>query len=386
MGSTAFKSPTLIERQHLGLLIDALIQRNYRVVGPTIRQGAVVYDEITGVADLPVGYTDHQDGGSYRLQPTDEKTLFGYTVGVQGWKKFLFPPRARLWEARRVNGDYQVQRDSSDDHRPLALVGVRSCDLHAIAILDRVLLEGAYTDPLYRARRASLFIVAVNCTKPGGTCFCASMKTGPRATGGFDLALTEVIEQSRHYFICEVGTERGRAVIDDMPHRAPARNEIKPAEDLLIGAADHMGRSLDTKDLQALLYGNYDHAEWDRVAARCLTCGNCTLVCPTCFCVNIEDVTDLNGERAERWRTWDSCFTMDFSYIYGGSVRASARARYRQWMMHKLATWRDQFGTFGCVGCGRCITWCPVGIDITEEARTIRESAQPVPATRRKKT
>jgi formate hydrogenlyase subunit 6/NADH:ubiquinone oxidoreductase subunit I len=137
-------------------------------------------------------------------------------------------------------------------------------------------------------------------------------------------------------------------------------------------AAAQMGRVMDTSDIKELLYRNYEHPRWDNVAGRCLTCANCTNVCPTCFCTTVEDVTDLTGQQAERRRRWDSCFTMDFSYIHGGSIRASTKSRYRQWMTHKLATWIDQFGTSGCVGCGRCITWCPVGIDITEEVAAIR--------------
>ena len=127
-------------------------------------------------------------------------------------------------------------------------------------------------------------------------------------------------------------------------------------------------------NLQALLYRNYNNERWQDLAQRCLDCGNCTMACPTCFCSKVEDITDLTGDHAERWREWDSCFTMDFSYIHGGSVRATTRSRYRQWLVHKLATWLDQFGSSGCVGCGRCITWCPVGIDLTEEVRLIRGS------------
>ena len=131
--------------------------------------------------------------------------------------------------------------------------------------------------------------------------------------------------------------------------------------------AEQMGRELETDGLRELLERNREHPRWDEVSERCLTCGNCTMVCPTCFCTSVEDVTDLTGEEAERWREWDSCFSLDFSYVVGGSVRSSSRSRYRQWMTHKLGTWWDQFGSSGCVGCGRCITWCPVGIDVTEE-------------------
>ena len=141
--------------------------------------------------------------------------------------------------------------------------------------------------------------------------------------------------------------------------------------------ARSMGRTLDTDGIKELLYGSYEHRRWDDVAARCLACANCTLVCPTCFCATVEDVTDLTGDHAERWRRWDSCFTLEHSYLHGGSVRTSTRARYRQWLTHKLATWIDQFGTSGCVGCGRCITWCPVAIDITAEVAAIRAPEGP---------
>jgi len=198
------------------------------------------------------------------------------------------------------------------------------------------------------------------------------MNTGPKATSGFDLALTEVLRERHHYFLVEVGTELGSDVLREIPHTTAEESERAAAEDVVVRTAQQMGRNMDTVDIKDLLYRNYEHPRWDNVAARCLTCANCTMVCPTCFCTTLEDVTDLKGEHAERWQKWDSCFTMDFSYIHGGSIRSTAKARYRQWMTHKLATWIDQFGSSGCVGCGRCITWCPVGIDITEEVAAIR--------------
>ncbi len=363
----------IVERQDLQKLFDALHQKGYQVVGPTVREGAIVYDQITSVEELPIGWTDEQDAGKYRLKRRSDQALFGYVVGPHSWKKFLHPPVLSLWKAKKNGKGFEIIPHDNDPPR-YAFVGVRSCELNAIFIQDRVFTNGKYVDPIYKARRERAFIVAVNCVQAGGTCFCVSMKTGPKASAGFDLALTEVLEDQRHYFVVEVGTEKGAAILQKVPTKKAQPTDIEIAKQRVAQAAQQMGRQLDTTDIKDLLYRNVEHPRWDEVAVRCLNCTNCTMVCPTCFCTTVEDVTDLTGQEAERVRKWDSCFTLDFSYVHGGSVRASAKSRYRQWMTHKLASWIDQFGTSGCVGCGRCITWCPVGIDITEEVRAIRES------------
>jgi formate hydrogenlyase subunit 6/NADH:ubiquinone oxidoreductase subunit I len=342
------------------------------VVGPTVRDGAIVYDELSGADDLPRGWTDEQDGGVYRLQGRDDEALFGYAVGPHSWKQFLLPPRSRLWQARRTDDGFVVE-DHPEEAPVYAFLGVRSCDLHAIAVQDRVFLEGPHVDPTYRARR-NAFVVAVNCGQAAGTCFCVSMNTGPKVTSEFDLALTELLDDGRHEFLLEIGSERGAEVVAELPCADATAEAERAAATATERAVAQQGRSMDTTEIQELLYRNYEHSRWDDVAQRCLTCANCTMVCPTCFCTTVEDVTDLQGDHAERWRRWDSCFTSDFSHIHGGSIRTSTRSRYRQWMTHKLATWIDQFGTSGCVGCGRCITWCPVAIDITEEVAAIRAS------------
>jgi len=364
-----------IDREGLDQLLGALAGRGYEVIGPTVREGAIVYEEISGSGDLPCGWTDEQDGGTYRLRRREDEALFGYAVGPQSWKRFLHPPELTLWRARRgADGELEVSEEAAEAPR-YAFVGVRSCELHAIAIQDRVLNDGEFPDPFYRARREGAFIVAVNCTVAGGTCFCVSMETGPKVESGHDVALTEVIEGERHYFVCEAGSERGAELLAELPSAAAGPEALAAAAAGVARAAAEQGREMDTDGIKELLYDNYEHPRWEQVADRCLTCGNCTMVCPTCFCTTVEDTGDLAGATAERTRQWDSCFTMDFSYVHGGSVRSSAKSRYRQWMTHKLATWIDQFGTSGCVGCGRCITWCPVAIDITEEVAAIRADA-----------
>jgi ferredoxin len=365
--------PQVVEQEHLHRLFEGLKKRGYSLVGPALREGAITHAEIDSIADLPAGWTNEQDGGTYRLTRRKDAALFGYTVGPHSCKNFLLPPVTRLWQARRNGSGFQTLEEGREIPK-YAFIGVRSCELHAIAIQDKVFLQGNHVDPAYKARREGVFVVAVNCGQAAGTCFCVSMNTGPKAKSGFDIALTEVLEGQRHYFVAEVGTEAGAEALQEIPHREATAKEKAAAEGTVAQAAAQMGRTLDTTGIKELLYQNYDHPRWDDVAKRCLTCGNCTMVCPTCFCSTVEDYTDLKGEHAERLRKLDSCFTMDFSYIHGGSIRASAKSRYRQWMTHKLATWIDQFGTSGCVGCGRCITWCPVGIDITAEVRAIRES------------
>ena len=341
------------------------------MVGPQVRSQSIVFDELTSADDLPAGWQDVQDGGTFRLERRDDQALFAHTVGHDSLKRLLFPPIVPTWRARRGD-DGGLEVEAPDPPPRYAFVGLRSCDLHAVAIQDRVFLGDRYVEPDYEARRSDAFFVAVNCGRAGGNCFCVSMDTGPRATARYDLALTELLDEAGHRFLVEVGSDRGAEVLAEIAHRAAEPEECAEADATVERTAASMGRTLDTTDIRDLLQANAEHPRWDDVADRCLNCGNCTLVCPTCFCSTVEDRTDLAGQEAERTRLWDSCFTLDHSYIHGGAVRRSGRSRYRQWMTHKLSSWIDQFGTSGCVGCGRCITWCPVAIDITEETAAIR--------------
>jgi ferredoxin len=354
--------------ESFGALLGSLRDDGYRVLGPRVREGAIVYGEVSGLGDFPAGWGEVQEAGRYRLIERDDPRLFGFSVGPQSWKPQFFVPRARLVRLRRTNEGFDA--DARESAPRLALVGARACDLAAIAIQDRTFLGGPFREPDYEARRRDVFVVAVNCGQAGGTCFCVSMGTGPRVREMHDIVLTELVEP--HRFVAEAGTERGRALLDRLGAPDAAESELREVDRICDSTARSMGRELDTKGIKELLYANQEHARWDDVAARCLGCANCTLVCPTCFCSNVEDTSDLGGQVADRWRRWDSCFTLGHSYVHGGSVRTSTRARYRQWLTHKFASWIDQFGTSGCVGCGRCITWCPVGIDITAEVAAIR--------------
>jgi len=369
----------LIQAADLHHLFQSLANRGYTVIGPTVRDGAIVHDVLRGPEDLPVGWHDEQDAATYRLHRRMDGEFFRYTVGPIAWKKFLYPPRVRLFSLHKNGRGYSVSGDgATEGPQRYAFIGVRPCDLHAIQLLDKVLLTDPYRDSIYAGRREQMCVIAVHCTHPGGTCFCASMKTGPTAETGYDLAFTEICGEQYHYFTVDVGSMIGSEIIEEIPHRTAEDVDRSRTHSLQASAAGRMGRILETTHIKEFLQDRLEDPYWDNVAQRCLTCANCTMVCPTCFCTTVEDRTDLTGDYAERWRRWDSCFTLDFAKVAGGNFRSSARARYRQWLTHKLASWVDQFDAFGCVGCGRCITWCPVGIDLTVQVTAMRQQGEPV--------
>jgi ferredoxin len=374
----------MLAKDDLQAVIDALRQRGYRTIGPQVADAAIVYDDIHDVRQLPIGMLDLQDGGKYRLQTSATAGWFDYVVGPHSLKNYLFPPRETLLSIDIVDGQWQTS-PPAPVAEPIAVIGVRACDLAALEVQDRVFLHGPYVDPAYQARRANLFTVANNCRRAAATCFCHSMQTGPAVRSGFDLALTELDEA----FVVQIGSDRGADLLADVPCTACSPDDAAEAQRVSEQLAHDMAqrgtascettagepreRSLDTRDIRDLLLGNLEHPHWDRIAERCLSCANCTLVCPTCFCSSVSEISDLSGEHVQRERTWASCFTAEHSSMNSGVVRKSTSSRYRQWLTHKLASWIDQFDVSGCVGCGRCITWCPVGIDLTEEVAAIRQ-------------
>ncbi|MDR3440896.1 4Fe-4S dicluster domain-containing protein [Telmatospirillum sp.] len=360
-------------RPELDRLIALLRADGYRVIGPCIADGAVVYDEVTSTEDLPEGWRDDSQPGRYRLDATGDGELFGYGLGAQGWKRFLYPPRQMLFRAEKAGRGFRIQQRDDDGTPPLAFLGVRACELAAIGVFDRVFHQKGFEEPGYLRRRTDALVIAVECARAADSCFCVSMHTGPALPAGYDLRLNEVVDGTRHVFVAEAGSERGAALLDRLSVDVPPPALVAEAAGQAEAASRQQRRRMDP-DVAGILARSLESNHWEEVAKRCLTCGNCTMVCPTCFCTTVEDVTDLSGNNAERWRTWDSCFTIDYSHIAGGALRQKASSRYRQWMTHKLSTWHQQFGVSGCVGCGRCITWCPVGIDITEEAAALAQA------------
>jgi len=358
-----------LERKHFSRLLSVLVAQGYRVIGPQVRHGTIVFDDLDDVAQLPRGYLDQQSPGQYRLTHTDSPWWFAWVNGPAALKPWVFASDEPLWQVQR---DAQAQLHFSAVQatvQPVAILGVRACDLAALALQDQHFLHGDYPDPYYRARRGKLLLIAVQCSRAAATCFCSSTGDGPHVSTGYDLVLSEL----ETGFVLRAGSEAGNAILQHLPTHTASMPQLAAVEQRVAQAALQQ-RQLPRTNIPATLMHNLAHPHWQEVAQRCLACGNCTQVCPTCFCHREEDRADLNGEQSTHARVWDSCFTAGHSYIHGITLRANTEQRYRQWLTHKFATWQAQYGRSGCVGCGRCITWCPVGIDVTEELAQLCEA------------
>lgn len=340
-------------------------------MGPAVESDTIVFREMASAAEFPKGLLAEQSPGQFRLTRDAQNRYFAWVNGPQAIKPLAFAPRESLWQVKRnEQGELKFEAVPAQAQMT-ALIGVRACDLAALALQDAHFLEGKYSDSNYATRRKSLFLVAVQCTEPAATCFCASTGDGPTPQSGFDLSLVELAEG----FLISAGSEAGQEVLFALNLKEATQEQIQAASEQGEAAARNQSRSLPGRDLRPVLMNNLEHARWDDVAARCLSCGNCTAVCPTCFChAELDEPNAATGESLHV-RQWDSCFNEGHAYIHGHNVRPDTRTRYRQWLTHKLATWHDQYGRSGCVGCGRCITWCPAGIDLTKEVAAIEGRA-----------
>ncbi|KTC86559.1 4Fe-4S dicluster domain-containing protein [Legionella brunensis] len=359
-----------LPKSQLQGLIQALHQFGFSCIGPQVRDGAIVYDVLTEDKQLPWGIRDYQEPGKYRLEACDSKRAFAWANGPQAIKPLLFKPNETVWRvARNSKGQLEFKAHEAEV-QPTAIIGARSCDLAAMAIQDKVFLSNGHVDIRYRIRRESLFIIAINCSYSSGNCFCVSARTGPEVKNHFDILMTELDTG----FVVRSGSRQGQEVLISLNIKKANRYQLSQASQEIKRAAAMQTKRIpmdNQRSLRDLLFANLGHPRWDDVAERCLSCGNCTSVCPTCFCHSEKDMPSFDGQSSEHQREWDSCFTAGHSYLAGKPIRETTSQRYRQWLTHKVGSWFDQFDTSGCVGCGRCVTWCPVGIDITEELAVI---------------
>ncbi len=357
---------------------------SYRIIGPKIENGVVILAEIK-YGDIPAGYRDSQKPGRYRLSPEKDSQVFSFSSGPDSFKRFLNPPLAELFHFHRfetglgiTSPPFSEKGGISETGLPICFMGIRACDLWALKLYDRIFPGGRVRDRTYESLRRNSLIIAFNCLYPSGNCFCLSTGTGPEVKDTFDVAVTELKDS----FLLEEGSARGKEILGLLPlGHAGERQSLEKRERIETCKA-LFRKSIAADELPEIIFRNLDHPHWEDIARRDLECGNCTQVCPTCFCNTSYDFVYPGGISGEdkcnlelsgrRLRKWDSCFSRDFAQVHGGNFRLSRKARYRHWMAHKLAYMQDQFGLPGCVGCGRCITWCPAGIDITRELEALR--------------
>lgn len=356
-----------INHDQIDTLLSLLKERGYVCVAPRYIEGAINYAKINNASELPWGLTDEQAPAHYKVIQTDQKKAFSFTIPVQSIKPMLFKAKETIWKSKRdENG--KLIFEPKVDFEKIAVFGVRACDLRAIETQDRIFMQNTFNDVRYIKRRENQFLIAMNCTSSNSNCFCVSLGDGPKAETGFDLSMTEIANG----FIVESGSVKGSNLLENLNYTVASDNGLNEAELGRKRAISEQIKSIPPiKVVESKLKANLEHERYKNIASRCLSCGNCTNSCPTCFCHTERDEPNISGTVSNHTREWDSCFTLEHSYTHGETYRESLIHRYRQWLTHKFATWRDQFQVKGCVGCGRCITHCPVKIDVTEEINHI---------------
>ena len=261
-------------------ILDALKNEGYKTYGPTLQNQVIIYDEIQSAQDLPIGWMDEQDPGRYRLKPRSDKAYFGYNLGPHSWKKYLFPPREKLFSVRRQENGLTLFQESDTPIEKMAFLGVRACEIQAILIQDKVFQNKIDTYTQYKQRREQLFILAVNCTRSVNTCFCVSMGAGPEVTESYDLALTEIINEKEHYFVLQIGSERGRLLCGPLSLVKAKENQCQSAKALVKKNEEQMMRRVDNEHVHEMLSKSWDCKRWDKVAKRCINCAACVNFCP----------------------------------------------------------------------------------------------------------
>lgn len=356
-----------LPHSQLPALLRTLEETGYQCIGPRERDGAIVFDELTDTDQLPWGRIDEQAPGRYRLRDDDKRRAFAWATGPQAIKPRVFQPREAMWTAcRKPNG--QLRFDPvRPDAKPTALIGLRACDLAALKLQDDHFAGSRERDPAYVSRREHLLLIGVHCARSADTCFCVSTGDGPAVGRDADLVLGEIDDG----FIVSANSNAGRRIFRLLPLERVRPEQWASLRAEISDNAAGQKRQLPSRDLRELLYARLESPHWQQIADRCLSCGNCTAVCPTCFCSQETETLSLDGGESVHLREWDSCFSSRHGHLAGLEVRGEVRLRYRQWLLHKLGTWHEQYGRSGCVGCGRCISWCPVGIDLTAEVSAL---------------
>ena len=311
-------------------------------------------------------YAPVRQGDYAEFQPLGDPTQMALNNGVNT----RYPPKSLFLPQSEVM--FQVQKNqlvsTEDEVRSRVVVGIHPCDVRAMQLLDTIFLTEDDQDPYWAKKRERTTIVALGCDDPGETCFCSSVGTGPFDSRGADAMLTEVGGD----YLAEIHTKKGQALFDHLPDASPEL--IEAGRTLQAAAVDQMHKPFDLTGVKEQLYSIFESGFWQQVQQTCLGCGVCTFLCPTCFCFDIVD----EAQRGERVRNWDTCMFRIYSQEASGhNPRPTKTERTRQRIMHKYAYWLENIDEIGCTGCGRCVRYCPVDLDIRDivrSAQTWREA------------
>ncbi|MEW5899634.1 MAG: 4Fe-4S dicluster domain-containing protein, partial [Bacillota bacterium] len=345
---TASKTLVQVKKEEMPGFIGQLL-KEYLVIGPVAKEGSYVFTWIETPAEVCMEYDTTVLPPKKMFHPPLQ-TMFSFNG--EGMTAAEEPERRQigreLWGAEGLRTEVPEKR--------ALLFAVHPCDVNSFLILDRV-YGGEFADPYYLTHRENTLVIGLNCTEVRENCFCQSFETGPDLKEGYDLLLTDLGEE----YLIETGSAEGEEILAGLELSPAPRVLLLEKEKRLDEARRSFKKHLCQEGLEKVLQEKfYDHL-WEELGEKCFGCGSCTTVCPTCFCYSVVDQLDLTLRNGWRERVWDSCLLLEYAAVaLGGNFRPERSARIKQRLYHKLAYFAEQFGTVGCVGCGRCITNCIV--------------------------
>jgi len=335
----------ILEKESLGKFIEYL-EKDYAIVGPRRKADKYVFDYIDDPAELALDYT------TTILPP----------------KKLFFPPREPLYRYEKVGSEVNLHDLSERWDKKRVLFGVHPCDLNGLLILDGV-FNDKFKDPLYLHRRKNTLIICIMCENPTEYCFCDAMGTGPTIEDGYDLLMTDIGD--RYYF--EPGSRAGRGILKGALFKNATKKDEKKKEAKVLEIKNKLHSDFSVDGLDGDMKGKFWSRFWDAHTKKCVLCGACNFTCPTCYCFDVVDETNFTGEKGERVRIWDSCHFENFALVAGGlNFRGGRVPRIKLRLYHKFCYSIEQRGGYDCVGCGRCIQFCPGRIDLREIIKDVQ--------------
>lgn len=343
-GEETFQNSNFLIKKDVFLNFIDTLKYEYKVIGPVKENSHYIFKEIYSSSDLQMDYP---------------------TTMLSPGKMFIYKPREDILRFN-IESSIAIEEIKHEIEKQI-IVGIHPCDMHAILYLDRVFLNG-FIDPHYKMRRENSILIAINCSQVLENCFCSSVGTGPylKVHSGYDMVLTDLGDD----YLVEIKSSRAFNIKGKEANPEIFKLKSEKEKTLLNSFRKH----IDVKGIDELFIKNLDHPVWSITAdERCLSCSNCVMVCPTCFCYDIIDEMDMNLKEIIRFRQLDACQDIKFAKVHGGNYRQRRSSRLRQFVMHNL-NYTSQYGLIKTVGCGRCITWCPTKIDLTEITKEIQRS------------